>query len=143
MSKSDQSKHRICIAAIKRHTILPNKFQWTRFYETPEAHVSADLPADHPLAPEECMICSVMIDEHNYSVLTTRKLITRENGNISIAEIEGASDCLLRNFKNIHSGKYSMGSIRGADGKEVKYLIETGPASMIMIYGIQTLLSIL
>ncbi|WP_255413513.1 hypothetical protein [Emticicia sp. C21] len=33
MTKTDQSKHNICVAAIRRKTMKPYDFKWTKFYE--------------------------------------------------------------------------------------------------------------
>ncbi|CAL2105560.1 hypothetical protein T190115A13A_160093 [Tenacibaculum sp. 190524A02b] len=34
MNKTDKSKHNISIASIKRNTIKPYDFKWTKFYES-------------------------------------------------------------------------------------------------------------
>lgn len=78
MNKADKSKHDISIASIKRCTFQPYDYQLTKFYESNSDFPYSDLNLE--LKENELIICSTFIDSKNYSVLTTRKLITTENG---------------------------------------------------------------
>lgn len=143
MKKKDQSKHRICISKIKRATIKPyDAFQWTKFYENNSSFFDeySDIPIQ--LNEEELLICSTIINSENYSILTTQKLITSENGILESGLIIHAENGLYGNFKGYGEEKLTFGKIILEHGKIVKYFIETGKASMIMIQGIKTLIQV-
>lgn len=143
MKKTDQSKHRICISKIKRSTIQPyDVFQWTKFYE--DNHTFFDAYSNIPiqLKEEELLICSTIIDFNNYSILTTQKLITSENGVLESGLIMHAENGWYGNFKGHGNEKFTFGKIILENGKTLKYFIETGKASMIMVYGVKTLIQI-
>lgn len=88
------------------------------------------------------LICSTIINSENYSILTTQKLITSENGILESGLIIHAENGLYGNFKGYGEEKLTFGKIILEHGKIVKYFIETGKASMIMIQGIKTLIQI-
>jgi hypothetical protein len=141
MAKSDKSKHSICIASIKRHTIKPYDFKWTKFYESNSEFSYSYLPLN--LSETELIICSSVMDSENYSVLTTQRLITKQNGQESFGIIsEETSDKDYGDFKGYKDKDFTLGGIQLQDGTELKYFVETGNASMVMIYGVRTLLRI-
>ncbi|WP_309845276.1 hypothetical protein [Chryseobacterium sp. SLBN-27] len=72
MEKSDKSIHNICIAKIKRSTLKPYDFKWTKFYETDSKNLFKNYPFE--LDNEELVIGSTVINSENFSILTTRKL---------------------------------------------------------------------
>lgn len=138
MNKSDKSLHNISIAAIKRGTIRPYDFKWTRFYESNTDFFYAGLQLD--LAGSELIICSTVIDADNYSILTTRRLITRQEGERNEGRIEGAAHRTYGDFKGYKEKMFTLGYIRLENGKELACFIETGKASMVMIQAVQALL---
>ena len=138
MTKSDKSKHDICIVSIKRSTIKPYEFKWTKFYETNSDYIYGVI--HHDLSETELMICTTIIDADNYSILTTQRLVTKQNGRESSGNIDGATDKLYGDFKGYKDKNVTLGKIQLQDGNELKYFIETGNASMIMIHGIRTLI---
>lgn len=143
MKKNDQSKHRICISKIKRTTIKPyDDFQWTKFYEDNYSFYDAYPGISIQLNEEELLICSTIIDLDNYSILTTQKLITSENGVLESGLIMHAENGLYGNFKGYGNEKLTFGKIILEHGKTIKYFIETRKASMVMIQGIKTLIQI-
>lgn len=138
MEKSDKSIHNICIASIKRHTIKPYDFKWTRFYED-NIDFNHTFPAQKiELSENELVICSTVIDNDNFSVLTTRKLVTNECGILLSGNMNIASDGLYGSFKGFHGRLFTFGLVQLNRGNELKYFIETGKASMVMIYGVRT-----
>ncbi|GAB3517465.1 hypothetical protein [Emticicia fontis] len=125
MTKTDKSKHNICIAAIKRHTIKPYDFKWTRFYESNTEFPYSALPLE--LAENERFICSTMIDADNYSILTTQRLITHENGQTITGSMEEAKDKTYGDFKGLrYRQSFTFGQISLDNGTDLKYFIETG-----------------
>ncbi len=140
MQKSEKSKHAICIAAIKRSTMQPYDFKWTRFYEAnTEFNYAGLLPE---LEENELIICSTVIDADNYSILTTQRLITQLDGQISTGNTEGAVDKTYGDFKGYADKLVTLGQIQLQNGTDLKYFIETRKASMIMIHGVRTLIRI-
>lgn len=140
MKKSDKSIHNICIAAIKRSTMKPYDFKWTRLYEQP-----VDFRDLFPGIGIECsdgqlVICSTIIDHDNFSILTTQRLIIKEKGLLFSGSLNGAIDKQCGNFKDYKNEPLTFGLVRLYDGSELKYFIETGKASMVMIYGVRTII---
>lgn len=138
MSKTDKSKHGICIAAIRKHTIKPYNFRWTKFYVC-----NSDFPYDEiqlELEENELLICSTIIDSENHSILTTQRLITKENGIKSVGNLNEASNKSYGNFKGFGDIDLTFGLIQLENGADLKYFIETGKASMVMIHGIKILI---
>jgi hypothetical protein len=141
MKKSDQSLYNICIASIKRKTIKPYNFQWTQLYDSDfnTKLFFQNFPID--FEEEELIICSVIIDPDNYSILTTRKLVTNNKGNIKSGSLMNAKNKWCGEFKN-KTDQYTLGEVELAAGERLSYFVETDKASMVMIYGVNTLLDI-
>ncbi|GAB1858562.1 hypothetical protein MHTCC0001_34010 [Flavobacteriaceae bacterium MHTCC 0001] len=138
MTKTDKSKHNICVAPIKRSTFKPYNYRWTKFYESNDEFSYLDLELN--LLEEELIICSMVIDSDNYSVLTTQRLITNEKGIKSIGDTTGAILKRTGDFKGLNKESVTFGFLKLEIGTEIKYFIETGKASMIMVHGIRTLI---
>lgn len=136
--KTDKSIHNICIASIKRSTIKPYDFKWTKFYDANIDFPYSGLEID--LVDDELFICSTFIDKDNFSVLTTRRLLTRQDGQLCAANMQAATDKLYGDFKGYRDKDYTFGLIQLQNGNELKYFIETGNASMVMIHGVRTLI---
>ena len=139
MPTTDNSIHNICIAAIKRSTMKPYDFKWTRFYEE-NADLSILFPGiEIDLSPNELAICSTLIDSDNFSILTTQKLITKEKGNLLHGRLDGARDKFYGDFKGTRNkGPFTFGTVQLENGSDLKYFIEPGKASMVMIHGVRT-----
>jgi len=140
MTKSDKSKHNICVASIKRSTMNPYDFKWTKFYDC-----NSDLQYTYPelqldLVENELFICSTIIDIDNYSILTTQRLITKEKGIENVGNLTGATDKLYGDFIGHKGDSFTFGLVQLIRGADMKYFIETGKASMIMIHGVRTLI---
>ena len=116
----------------------PYDFKWTKFYEKNLDFLNSYSKIEIELSEEELLICSTIIDNSNYSILTTQKLITRENGIESIGSMKNASDGFYGDFKGYKNDEYTFGQIELKNGAELKYFIETGKGSMVMIYGVRT-----
>jgi hypothetical protein len=139
MQKSDKSIHNICIASIKRSTIKPYDFKSTGFYEGKEIFFSLYEGLINDFAEEELPVCSTIIDAENWSVLTTRRLLTNESGQLLITtgftKVIGIS---YGDFKGHGQQVFTLGNLRFENGTKMNYFIETGRASMVMINGIKT-----
>ncbi len=116
----------------------PYNFKWTKFYESNTDFQYSGLQLE--LIENELIICSTIIDSENYSILTTQKLITNENGIENIGNLTGAILKPYGDFKGLNGESLTFGVLQLENGIELKYFIETGKASMIMIHGIRTLI---
>lgn len=140
MSKTDKSKHGLCIAAIRRNTVKPYDFKWTKFYKANSDFSYSGIQLE--LEENELLICSTIIDSENYSILTTQRLITKENGIKSIGNLDGVSKKSYGNIKGFGNIDLTFGLVRLENGADLKYFIETREASMVMVYGIKMLIEI-
>ena len=138
MRKSDKSLHNISIASIKRSTMTPYDFKWTKFYDLNSDFSYHGLHLN--LTEDELIICSTVIDDENYSLLTTQKLVTVENGVERTGPLNGAKDKGYGDFKGYKADAITQGLIELENGDELKYFIETGKASMVMVHGMRTLI---
>lgn len=142
MIKTDQSIHNICIAAIKRHTTQPYDFKWTRFYADKDAFIHHYPQMIPDLSEKEWPICSTIIDAYSWSVLTTRRLLTNQQGQLTMANIDTSISQSHGDFKGDDKKDRTLGILQLANGTRMTYFIETGKASMVMIYGIRTRINI-
>ncbi len=140
MRKSDKAIHHISVASIKRSTIKPYDFKWTKFYESNAEFQYSGLQLER--IENELIICSTVIDSEHYSILTTQKLITNENKIENIGNVNGATLKSYGDFKGLNGEPLTFGLLQLENGTEIKYFIETGKASMIMIHGLRTLIQI-
>ena len=62
------------------------------------------------------------------------------NGKQSVGSLMGAKDKGYGDFKGYKDDSITFGIVELKGGKEIKYLIETGKASMIMIHGVRTVI---
>lgn len=115
----------------------PYDFKWTIFFE---ANTDFQYKGLLDLAENELIICSTVIDKDNYSILTTRRLLTNIDGQISTGDIRGATDNQYRDFKSNKNSAFTFGQVQLQNGNELRYFIEKGKASMVMIYGVRTLI---
>ena len=116
----------------------PYDFKWTKFYEANSDFSYSGLQLD--LTEDELIICSTIIDKDNFSILTTRRLLTKHDGQLSTGNIQNATDKLYGGFKGYQDKAFTFGQVQLQNGNELKYFIETGKASMVMIHGVRTLI---
>jgi hypothetical protein len=137
MTKTDKSIHSICIAAIKRHAMAPFDFRWTEYHEDEKKF--SDKYAHMPVVLEsgELPICSTIIDAENWSILTSRRLISMLKAELHAGYVDNSKNVSFGNYKDLK--RYgTIGSLKLANNEIIEYHIETGKASMVMIYGIRT-----
>lgn len=137
MTKTDKSKHNICIASIKRSTFKPYDYKFTKFYESNDEFPYSEIGFE--LKENELIICSTVIESNNYSILTTQRLITNKAGIKTIGELINSKDNGCGMFKSTKDD-FVFGSISLEGGIDLEYFVESGKASMIMIHGVRTLI---
>jgi hypothetical protein len=140
METREKLIHDLCIIGIKGSTFQPHDgYTWSRFYEENDAFRSTYPAIELDLLDSERVICSTVLDLDNYSVITTRKLMTKENGKLSAAyfgsfKLKGY--VILRDIGDKKPLTY--GSVTLENGDELRYFVETSYASMIMTHGMKT-----
>ena len=118
----------------------PYDFKWTKFYESNTNFQDSYSELHVDLSENELVICSTIINLDNFSVLTTQRLITKENGIENTGSLSGATDKLYGDFKGYKDDSFTFGLVQLHNGNELKYFIETGKASMVMIHGVRTII---
>ena len=138
MEKSDRSVKNICIATIKRSTIPPFDFRYTNVYE---GEGGGTLPIEESLHLEggEELICSTIIDDKIWSILTTRRIVSFEGVGIRQHSIANIKAWDFGDFKGYSDQSYTKGFLHFVDDTIVPVFVETGRASMVMIYGVMTI----
>jgi len=138
--KSDKSIRNICIAAIKRATIAPYDFSLTSFFEEELwDRFDNDVVNLRNVAEGELPVSMVVIDADNYTLITTRQIITCQNGSIALAKPNDIISWQWNDFKGYIDRSYTCGRLTLTDNQIFEVFIETGRASMAMIYAIRTL----
>jgi hypothetical protein len=141
--KTDLSIYKISIAAIKRHTTMkPGDFNMTKFYEKQPSVIDLPIVSNISLEEDELIICSVFVNESQWTILTTKRIITKDNSLSFTGRIENFKSRYLGDFKGIDRQKVEQGYIKMKDDSKCPYFIETGKPSMIIIYGIMTVMNL-
>lgn len=131
----DLSNKEVCIASIKRFTIPPLEFELTNIYE-----VIPDKNTDYiELENGEELICSTIVNEFIWSILTTRRIFTLEGIRQKVHRLDKLKTSEYGDFKGYSKQKFTKGYLQFEDNEIVPIFIETGRASMVMIYGIRTI----
>ena len=136
MSKSDQRIKNITIAAIKRHDIFSIVHSFTTLFEE---EAKSELPALISLQNEELPIAQVFIDDDNWTLVTTRRIISCFESNIKDVYASSIVRWYWGDFKGLDRGQTTIGQLVLENGDELKVHIETGKASIIPIYAIRVM----
>lgn len=133
--KTDKSLYNITITTVKRHAMNPETWQYSKITSTPKAE-GFDLDGEElPVFFIESEVAKTLV--------TTRRIIEISDNitkRISISEIE---DVIYGNFKG-EPDKPSLSIFRTIDlyGDELNFQLETGAASIGLMYTINTLLKL-
>jgi len=100
----------------------PYDFKWSKFYEANSDFSFHGHELD--LTDDELIICSTIIDEENFSILTTQKLITVENKRERAESLIGAIDKGYGDFKGHKDVQVTFGSVELENGDKMRYFIE-------------------
>lgn len=139
--KSDRSIRDICIAAIKRKTIKPYDFAFTRFFEKETfAQIDRTFFSMADFNDDELPISQVVIDLNNWTVVSTGKIVSCINGKQTIVFPENVVSWDWALFKN--ESPFVNGKLYSKDGESFEFFIETGRASIVQINSISTLVNL-
>jgi hypothetical protein len=134
--KSDRSIRNICIAAIRRHTIGPINFQFSRIFET---EVTVPFGERLPSSDGELPVSQTFIDKENWTLTTTRRIASCHQGKIRESAAERIKTWHWGAFNIVKETPISLGELELDNGDTLRIHIERGKASMITIYAIMTL----
>lgn len=118
----------------------PIDYSLTKVYET---HLLGDI--DETIASafrhveNELPIALTYVDKTNWTLLTTRQIISNINGCINQTLPGNVLQKKWNDFKGYKDNSTTLGQLTLADNTTLDFIIETGRASMIIIYGIITL----
>ena len=138
MVKSDEQIHKICVRKIDKSLMGDANLKYTQIFKNREELKLNEVV----LNSGEIPICSTILDEHCWSLLTTQRLITKREGTILTASIESARNLQYGDFKGHEGKELTMGKVETSDGGVLEYFIETGKASMVMVQGVKTRIQI-
>ena len=139
MEKSDKSKKGICIAAIKRHTIPPFEFRYTKIYDREGQTLIPAIKDTVHLENEEELICSTFVSPTIWTLLTTRRIFSLEGVGLKKHGLTGIKKWDFGDFKGYSKQPYTKGFLHFENGDVITFFIETQEASMVMVYGIRTM----
>ena len=87
----------------------------------------------------ELPIALTHVDKANWTLLTTRQIISNINGNLKQTLTDNVIQRKWNDFKGYKDKSTTLGQLTLADNTTLDFIIEPGKASMIIIYGIITL----
>jgi hypothetical protein len=86
------------------------------------------------------MICSTVIDADNYTLLTTRRIVTKEKGIEDIGNMEGARQNTPPLTLKFEKYNYVFGTVHLQNEHVLRYFIEAGKACEVIECGIRTMI---
>ena len=134
----DRINKTTCLESIKEFTIAPIDFKYTSVYEL-DANTDS-LRNCINLNPEEEIICSTVINDKLWSILTTRRIVTREGLRTTEHRLTKLKYHNYGDYKGFSNQLFTKGFLQFDDDQILPILIETGRASMVMIYGMRTIM---
>ena len=135
----DRANKRTCIESIKKFTIPPLEFDFTNIYENYDVADLVFMNGRFEFEQGEEPICSTVINEKTWSILTTRNLYTLEGAKKEMHKLSALKFFESGDFKGYSGQPFVTGYLHFEDDKIIRVFIETGIASMVMIYGIKTM----
>ena len=125
--KSDNSIRAICIAAINRHTVKPFDFLLTRFFKTETfSEILNGTFKLSDIAQNELPISQTVADRLNWTLVTTRQIISCVDGITKIANPNKVQSWHWDNFKGYDRTSYTIGQLQLDDQQGFEIFIETG-----------------
>lgn len=140
MKNTDESIRHICIASIKRHTIKPINYPLTSIFETQLlTDIDKKISAVFDHQENELPIALTYVDSTNWTLFTTKKIISNIKGHIKMAFVNDVRKRSWNDFKGYKDKPVTYGQLTLDNNSVFDILIETGAASMIIIYCVMTL----
>lgn len=131
----DSSIKNITIAAISRHAMNPESWIYSKI-------CSENKSEEFTLEENELPIFEINSSKAK-TIITTRRIIEKENEKICFVNFDEVDDVIYGTFKNqINKPELSIFRIVDIFGDEYDFQMETGKASIGLIYSINTILQL-
>ena len=134
--KTDASIRNIIVAAIRRHLRDEAECIFTRIFET---KMFDELQLNISKIAHELPVAGTFLSPKKITLVTTRRILTLDNGNWLQMEAKDIKEFFPNDFKGGGKQAVTTGHVVGDDDSRVPVFIETKGPSMIVIYAIQTL----
>jgi hypothetical protein len=97
---------------------------------------------EFPYDQNELPIASVIVSAQNWVIVTPRQVVRKYEDNAQIIAIDQVRTWNWEDFKGIKAQPFEQIYLETHNGIRYPFRIEAGPASMILIYAILTLVKI-
>jgi hypothetical protein len=141
--KTSHSIRNICLAAINRSLRLPFEFRFTTIFETDSMAEIGAVAFFLPSAEEdELPICQVFINNDNWTLVTTNRILTRKEGDLDCIRAKEVKSWDGGDFKGYNKTAYTLGQVQSEKQRGLEIFIETGGASLVIIRTVMTLMKL-
>ncbi|MFC4816617.1 hypothetical protein [Flavobacterium sp. GCM10023249] len=131
--KTDKSIKEITIAAINRSVMNPENWLYSKV-------CVEDKSTEFVLEENELPIFEIKSQKAK-TIITTRRIIEKENGNLNFVSFEEIDDVVYGDFKKqVNKPELSKFRIVDMYGDEFDFQMETGKASIGLIKSVNTML---
>ena len=110
----------------------------TRTYDT---ETMADLTFSKNAEVEELPIACTYIDTNNYTLITTRRILTVKDSSRHSVPFEDIKAYKFGDFKGMRDNPVTIGNVTTVDGETFPVFIESRKPSMIVVNAIGTVLN--
>lgn len=138
MKKKPEDINYFCITSIiNRKSVNKEKWRYTGYFDGLDENRKAIIAHTLELQEGELAIAYTWFSDDRWNLLATRRFIEQNNGKVS--DIYGADiiEWDWGDFKGFLGDVNTQIQLTTKSGKIEKFEIETGSASMVMIYGIR------
>jgi len=139
MEKTDESIKNLCLAAIKRSTIPPFDFKYTKVNDDGELILPKELNEYIDLENDESIICLTIITDKIWTILSTKRIFSMEGIGLKTNNLKGIKKWDFGDFKGYSKQEYTKGFLYFDNDEIIPVFVQTGRASMVMIYGVMTI----
>lgn len=138
--KTDEYLRDIVVAAIRRRGIDMERWVGTRLWDQGDAGIKAKFSRACAFDDGELPIVYAHVDAANWTLMTTRKVWSSVDGQVSGTDVADVTEHCWGDFKGIRSQQPSeRGRLRLRNGETLWCPYETGKPSMGPIYALRTL----
>ena len=118
---------------------MSDQWELTRLYETDFVDAPDPINEDLNLWGNELPVASTIANPTEWTFVTTKKVIGRTSNILIAINIEDIDQWSWGDFKGKFEEPTTKMSLTTADGQKKDFIIESGKASMVMIYAVKTL----
>ena len=139
MKKCDTILRQTAVAAIKRNAMMPEQWKFTKLYESDAIDILGPIQDELKLGENELPVASTITKPTDWTFVTTKKVIGRTANELISMNIDDIEEWSWGDFKGSLEEPTTTMSLTTAEGQKKVFIIESGKASMVMIYAVKTL----